>query len=106
MSIGRAVTVPYFPLCCVICYVATIVSLEIRYITVHSSFGLTSGVSFRQCQVVYADLDVESGVTAAGGTSDGSVARGVCEAFPGDWGLQAPVAEVHGMGAMVYGGPS
>ena len=59
MSIGRAVTVPYFPLCYVTCYVATIVSLEARYVTVRSSFGPTSGVWLWQWQVAYVDLDAE-----------------------------------------------
>ena len=60
---------------------------------------------FWQWQVVYVDLDAESRGTAACGTSDGSAAREVCEAFAGDWGRHAPVAEVSGMGAVVYGGP-
>ena len=55
--------------------------------------------------MVYVDLDAESRGTAACGTSDGSAAREVCEAFAGDWGRHAPVAEVSGMGAVVYGGP-
>ena len=33
--------------------------------------------------MVFVDLDAESGGTAAGGTSDGSAPRGVCEAFLG-----------------------
>ena len=36
--------------------------------------------------MVYVDLDSASGGTAAGGTSDGSAARGVCEAFLGIMG--------------------
>ena len=44
--------------------------------------------------MVYVDVDAESGGTAAGGTSSGSAARGECEAFSGDWGRHAPVAEV------------
>ena len=87
---GSVVTVPYFALCCVTCYVATIVSLEARCITVRT--------------VAVVDLDAERGGTAAGGTSDGSAARGVCEAFLGTGGRHAPGAEVSGMGAMVYGG--
>ena len=55
--------------------------------------------------MVYVDVDAESRGTAAGGTSSGSAARGECEAFSGDWGRHAPVAEVSGMGAVVYGGP-
>ena len=57
--IGSVVTVPYFPLCYVTCYVATIVSLEARYVTVRSSFGPTSGVWLWQWQVAYVDLDAE-----------------------------------------------
>ena len=57
--IGNVVTVPYFPLCCVTCYVATIVSLEARYISARSSFGPTSGVWLWQWQVVDVDLDAE-----------------------------------------------
>ena len=36
--------------------------------------------------MVHVDLDAESRGTAVDGTSDGSAARGVCEAFPEDWG--------------------
>ena len=55
--------------------------------------------------MVYIDLDAESRGTAAGGTSDESAARGVCEALPGDWGRHAPVIEFIGTGEVVYGGP-
>ena len=44
--IGRVVTVPYFPLCCVMFYVAAAVSLDARYIPVRSSFGPLLIVAF------------------------------------------------------------
>ena len=79
--------------------------LEATYIAVRFSFGPTCGVWLWQWQVVYVDVDAESRGTTAGGSSNGSAAREVCEAFPGDWGCHTHVADVRGMGAVVYGGP-
>ena len=86
MSNWRVVTVPDSPLCCGMCYVVTIVSLEAKHITVRSSFGPTSGVWLWQWQVVYVDLDAESRGTAAGGISDCS--QWSMRSIP--WGLGAP----------------
>ena len=45
---GSAVKVPYLLLCCVTCYVATIVSLEARYIKVRTVVAILGGLCRRR----------------------------------------------------------